>query len=98
MEEADLCSDSHKPMMEGCAGTRGMSVGGGVHWGWCQREKDLVTGLKACCMDRDRDSSPGRGTRPCKDRDTEAEVIPAEIQKTFVMHSSGLGDPGEPHP
>lgn len=73
-------------------------VGGGIHWGWCQREENLVTGLKACHMDREGNSIPGRGTSLYKDRDTEAEVISVDSQQTFVIDFSVLGDPGESCP
>lgn len=98
MEQTDLCSDTHKPVMEGCAQTGGASTGGQMHGGWCQREANLATGLKACHMDREGNSIPGRGSSPCKDRDTEAEAISVEIQQTFVIHSSVLGELGAPHP
>lgn len=52
MREVELCSDSHTPRMEGSAGTGGASVGEGIHRGWHQRKKNLVTGVKACHMDR----------------------------------------------
>lgn len=68
MGEADPCSHSHKPMMEGCAGTGGASVGEGTCWGWCQREENLVTGLKAHRMDRKEDGIPGRGMSSYKSR------------------------------
>lgn len=51
MREVEPCSDGHTPRMEGSAGAGGARVGEGIHWGWCQRKKNLVTGVKACHVD-----------------------------------------------
>lgn len=76
MREVEPCSDSHMPRMEGSAGTGGASVGEGIHQGWRQRKKNLVTGVKA--YGQMRVHIPGRWTSPYKDGDTEAEVISVE--------------------
>lgn len=98
MREADLHSDSHKPVVEGHACIKGHRVGEEYVEAAARGRRTWGQVLKHAIWTAKGIAFQAEGLANSKRENTKIEVISGESPQIFIIHSSVLGDPGESYP